>query len=529
MFLDFLFKVKKQPQEKSLFWINENQVNKLPLLSAIKRIDKRNKNDLIFDPVGYDEWKYLSINDIKKLKLLIFNKYYPKRQIILSMPKENYTFRPVAYLTPSDSIIYQAIVDKLIMYKKDKFSNQVYSNIINNIENDNVFNNPVNNWLRMRNNLREQYDKGNNFYFSADISGYFENIKIDYLISLVTFHIGYKEKELEPLLKKILMKWQFANAQGLVQPHNASSILAKIYLTPIDSALSELHGKYSRYVDEFHIISYTEKEVLKSIYILCEKLRELGLNLNSSKSRFITHKDILKELTVDQDFFNLIGYIEYYLEDDILTQEKANEKFNEFVIDFESDKNVNMRVFRRCLRIFEDNKNPKAIEFCLKMIYKNYSQTVDIVKYLSVFIENKAYSKHILGNISNYIESKELNNYQWVQCWLLNLYIKTNYSDHVNKVLLKNIFLNKNQNCLSRATALLAFAKHSSDFDLIFLKEIYRIENNILLKRAILAACSKMPRTFTDEIYRIEENDELDIIIIKEYLQKNDYKIEMRI
>ena len=129
----------------------------------------------------------------------------------------------------------------------------------------------------------------------------------------------------------------------------------------------------------------------------------------------------------------------------------------------------------------------------------------------------------------SYLKNNEHRCYEWIQCWLLNLYLKTDYGDHVAKKLLKKIFIDKNKNNLSRATALLAYAKHSSDFDLIFLNELYRETDNTLFKRSILAASSKMPRTYTNEMYKLENSDELDITVLKEYLQNNDYKIEARI
>jgi hypothetical protein len=519
---------KNQNQEKYLFWDNKIQVNKLNLVAAIKRVAKRQKSNLIFDPVGFDEWIHLSSNNKKKLKELIYEKFYPKQQITLSMPKGNFAFRPVSYLHPSNSIIYQALVDKLIMHKKDKFSNQVYSNIINDMEKDDVFDKPIKHWLRMNRNIREQYRKGNKFYFFSDISGYFENIKINCLFSRLSFYIGRNEKELESPLKKLLTKWQFAEAQGLVQPHNASSILAKIYLTPVDSDLSYLKGKYSRYVDEFHIITYAEKELLPSILILCERLRDIGLNINASKSKYLRDKEILDIISEDKAFFNLLDYLRYSLKDFDRIKIETDKKFDEFVNDFKNGKQVNMKIFRHCINKYIMNENPKAIDFCLESFKQIYDQIVDIVKYLSIFMNDKHFSKKILKVISDYLGDEE-NNYQWIQCWLLNLFIRTDNTNYVKKELLKKIFMDKNQNTLSRSTALLAYAKHSNDYELIFLTEIYKDSECNLFKRAILASASKLPRTYTKELFMVENNDELDIVVLKEYLQNNEYKIETRI
>jgi hypothetical protein len=147
---------KKDSQYISIFWRNQNQIEKLFLREAIKRVSRPSKTDLIFDPVGYDEWNYCVANDIENLRMLFYMKYQPKPAVTLSMPKESHTFRPVSYILPSDSIIYQAIVDKLINYKKDLFSNQVYSNVLNDVRNEHVFKNPIKYWKKMRENLRLQ-------------------------------------------------------------------------------------------------------------------------------------------------------------------------------------------------------------------------------------------------------------------------------------------------------------------------------------------------------------------------------------
>ena len=50
--------------------------------------------------------------------------------------------------------------------------------------------------------------------------------------------------------------------------------------------------------------------------------------------------------------------------------------------------------------LFWDNENPRAIDFCLRTLKKNYDQIVDIVRYLSKFMNDKQYSKIILESIN---------------------------------------------------------------------------------------------------------------------------------
>jgi len=170
------------------------------------------------------------------------------------------------------------------------------------------------------------------------------------------------------------------------------------------------------------------------------------------------------------------------------------------------------------------NENARAINFCLGIINKNYDQTVDIVKYLSVFVNDEYFSNDIFKVVSSYLKNEDNKIYQWVWCWLLNLYIKTDISDFVDKELLKRIFMDENHNSLTRATALLAYAKHLHDFELMFLKKTYYEAKCILFKRAILASASKLPSTVTKELFNIEDDDELDIIVLKNTCQLTNIK-----
>ncbi len=494
---------------------------------SCKRLTDNKKSDLIFDPIGYDDWSWYAKNNKNELKKLISTKYVINRQITYNMPKSSLTYRPITYLLPSDSIIYQSIVDRIIEYRRSKFSKQVYSNIILDINKSEVFDKPVIHWLEMRKNIRKMVRNGNNYYLFSDIASCFENVKISKLINILEFYVGKNEYKYIEILDRILTKWQFAEAQGIIQPHTASSILCKIYLTSVDSSFAFIGKCYHRYVDEFHILSDNKKDIHRYSLRLALSLRDLGMNLNSSKNKILFGEDeIIEAVSEDNDFFEAVNYITKVLKDYKKSDYLIDRKFDQFVTDYLSGNDVNMKIFRYCIRKYANDRNDRSVRFCLSIIDSNYEQIVDIVKYLSVFINDLNNSQIIIKEIFLYLKDPNRNIHSWVQIWFLALILKVDNSLLIDFKYVYSIALNKNYDDLSRSISFLILAKHFEDHDLQFIVDAYRSENSIILKRSLLFCCSKLPKAVRIKLLKIEEDDPIDIIVTKKYLQENEYKIQ---
>lgn len=404
----------------STFFEEVDCINKINFKRSIKRVASDKKRSLIVDPLKMQDIIWFVENKEPEFKKLMQCRYFPSRQITLSMPKGNLTYRPISYLSPIDSLLYQALVDNIVKYKHNKFSKHVYSEVLNTISCNEVINNPVQHWLEMRNNLRKQYANGYNIYFTTDISGYFENIKIKKLLEAIDFYIGRNETSFKKILEKLICKWQYAESQGLIQTHPASSILGKIYLTTIDSQLSYLSYRYSRYVDEFHIMSKSNKDVIKITIELNDALRELGLNLNLTKTKILRDQEIAQELDEDKDFFDSVNYWESLRIHDV-SLGLVKQKFIEIEQRYREENKINKKVFRYCIHKFQREKVNDGINFSLEMLRQFPDQTIDIVKYLAHFINSGDY---IINYIVETIMNKEINLYQWQQIWLLALLLE---------------------------------------------------------------------------------------------------------
>ncbi|WP_035984053.1 RNA-directed DNA polymerase [Leptospira meyeri] len=522
-FLKRFFKGKKE-KKKGAFFSSIEEVKKLKFDFVVSRISAHTKSDLLVEPTGYYDLEWFVKNRRSDLFNVIHSFYSPSKKITLNMPKGNFSYRPVSYLLPMDSLIYLAVTEKLIFYTKDKFSKFVYSNLLNPFDKKEVFSEPVKHWLRMRNTIRSNY-KTNSLdkYYSADISGYFENIKIKYLLKKAKFYIGKHEVSYTKYLKKLLEKWQYADSQGLIQPHPASSILGKIYLSPVDSYFSYLGKRYSRYVDEFHIQTDDLSEMLNITIHLNEQLRELGLNLNSKKTIFKIGKDIWDEINENQDFFSAVDYAQRIRKKDELAEAIVEQKFMEITSNFQK---FDPKIFRYCLRRYAKKLNPRGIRYIIENFEKHSDCTVDMVRYLGLFANNYRHSKRISKFVLSYLNDPSENIYKWVEIWLLSLLYEFNNKIYIQPEVIKSILIKAENDELSRAICYMIMGKLMEDHDLLICIEQYKKEKSTIVKRALLCCISRLTTTAKENAFNKVNSEETNLYFLKEYLKNNEFNFQ---
>ena len=119
----------------------------------------------------------------------------------------------------------------------------------------------------------------------ADIAGYYENIDIPTLLSDLRA-IKAPADAIE-CLSRCLNRWAQLGGRSIPQGHSPADILAKLYLSPVDSALRDLGHKHLRFVDDFRFFCRDLGEAKRALVDLTRLLRTRGLVLNSSKSQIL--------------------------------------------------------------------------------------------------------------------------------------------------------------------------------------------------------------------------------------------------
>lgn len=138
---------------------------------------------------------------------------------------------------------------------------------------------------RIVQHLRKYYAKhGNNGYvLQIDIRSYFSSIDHNILLSMLNKKI--KDTDVLGLISESMSLYE----HGLCLGSEMNQILSTWYLSPLDHICKERFRikYYGRYMDDIYIL-HESKEYLESVLLaITDKLSELGLRLNDSKTMII--------------------------------------------------------------------------------------------------------------------------------------------------------------------------------------------------------------------------------------------------
>ena len=126
-------------------------------------------------------------------------------------------------------------------------------------------------------------DPGAQFVVAADVAGCYENIDLSTLRSDLNA-LGV-DADVLTLLMECLHRWPRVQRRGIPQGHSSSDLLAKLYLRPIDLALTSDGFNHRRWVDDYRIFCETEQEARRALVVLADLLGRRGLVLQTAKTR----------------------------------------------------------------------------------------------------------------------------------------------------------------------------------------------------------------------------------------------------
>lgn len=120
----------------------------------------------------------------------------------------------------------------------------------------------------------------------TDIASFFEHVDLQELRSTLA-RLGAEPADLEFLFDCLLPQWTHESGRGIPQGPWASSYIANALLDSVDKAMLQYGYAYIRYVDDMRVFCEDRVAAKRAVLRLTELVRELGLTLQTSKTRIL--------------------------------------------------------------------------------------------------------------------------------------------------------------------------------------------------------------------------------------------------
>lgn len=143
--------------------------------------------------------------------------------------------------------------------------------------------------------IEEHIRKGSEWILDGDIEKFFDSVDHDLLLKFVSEKIS-DEKVLR-LVKQFLKAGVFENMMmheeycGITQGSVISPLLANIYLHRFDLDMTGKGHSLVRYADDFIILENSHEKIDEALNDVVIALKSLKLNLNETKTKFLTVRE----------------------------------------------------------------------------------------------------------------------------------------------------------------------------------------------------------------------------------------------
>ena len=156
------------------------------------------------------------------------------------------------------------------------------------------------------------------YAYSLDIANFYDNINLNILEKKLLSTVGREKSQIVYLLIYFLKYWNKSSNNydfktvGIPQSEfgDQSRLLANFYLQDYDNVISDIclseGAEYVRYADNQIIFAKSYTDINKIVLFITNELNKIGLNINASKVK----KRTMKELKV---------YYEYEIINDIIS------------------------------------------------------------------------------------------------------------------------------------------------------------------------------------------------------------------
>ncbi len=459
-------------------------------------------------------------------------KYNPNPLCICDVPKGKGLIRPGAHLTIEDGLFYSALVSECYKQIYDKVNwsqNEIEFSYQMSDKYDRIdwFLNQFRGWTNFRNKSLEKLQDGYSYVIFTDITGFYENIDIQLLLSeLRNCKIS---DEIISQISKCLNKWAPIN-KGIPQGQSASDILTKLYMNSVDLSLKNAGIVHLRYVDDIRIFCKTKSEAKKSLIELTNLLRKRGLNLQSAKTKILNSVDAKSDIEsifpiinrvvsqIKEEAFKVVedpygGEYEIFDPNAAISENSERvleETFRSYFSEAEESK-FDKSLFHYLLNRLKQAENPIALDYCLSILESHPEETQYILEYSKsvseiydlIYDTKKRMIKKVIEFLQSDAAIYDYQNYQLIN-WLTD---NVEVPEESLLKLIRIISYDNNKPYYLQSTCRIFLSKFGDDSDIEKLFDQYLIASSEIEKADLICCLGKLEKSRRNSFFgRIKDD-----------------------
>lgn len=475
------------------------------------------------------KWAELNLSEwLNELQKKCSAGFQPHSSRLCWLPKSNSLLRPGNIIHFKDEVVYNLILARL--YKGIWNALRTFQGepdaayVLVGPEKTEWFQNNFTSWDGFRNKSLEYLENGAKFVVVADITGFYENIDIDKLLSDLRQIAGGAGPEID-LLRNCLRKWSARGEKGIPQGYSASDLLAKVYANPVDIALRNEGYRHLRYVDDIRIFCSSRIEAKKAILSLSRHIHKRGLNLQSAKTRILSTPEAFSKFDgvkpivegIQQELLNEIQkeikeespypdstHLEFLLRTrKELPSEVLERTFEEYFA-ASNPAPFDKTLFHYLLNRLGKAESRIAVNYCLDALRERTEETEYILKYFSEIVPSAKDIRSIVGYMTS---PSAIYDYQCYQ--LLKWLYTENIKNHLALKYCRGIATDFNRDLWLRSWAIAYLGSYGDIADLQSIESLYSACSSDFEKADCVMALSRMESGRRNSLYSSIKGDGL--------------------
>jgi retron-type reverse transcriptase len=489
---------------RTLYGLNE-EVNFIDRSLALQLIQR-----------NYEAWK-------EELSKEIESGYEPSDATPFLVPKGGDLVRNGSHLTIKDRTIYNACVTALQpdIYGAVGWSQgeiDISYQLSNEHELEGWFDgNYFHFWEQFREDTISKLDSYK-WLAEADIASYYDNIDIRSLES--DLEREEVDKDINNLLVKCLQRWSTFEGRGIPQAHNASHILAKLYLNTFDEEMNRWGFDHLRYNDDIRVFCETRAEARQAVKKIFSSLSQRGLSLQSAKTKISKRESAVRSINKVQEIIDTTQnqqesivqvetsgtYNDVFLSlppediDDKVIQEATQR----YLIEADEDE-FSSTLFHYLINRLGKIQDGSAVEYCLSLLEERPEETPYSLEYL----ERLGVTDKMRETITDYLYS-EKTVYEFQLHLIYEWFLESNTNHITNERLIskaRSLAFDGDRDFYLRNTTRRYLGRYGVPGDLIKLEKEYSATSSVREQVVILASLENRVRSKRNGFYAGVKDD----------------------